>query len=68
MVQNAEGCGGEESTGARTPTLGVCCYERASQRGAVCRGLQAEEKDAKAAEKRAAQELLKNQKVRTPRL
>jgi hypothetical protein len=31
-VHQAEGCRGEESTGPRTPTLGVSCFERASQR------------------------------------
>jgi hypothetical protein len=55
-VLQAEGCGGEESTGPRTPSLGVCCLERASQRLSGCRGLQAEEKLR-----------LQMQKARTPR-
>jgi hypothetical protein len=51
-----EGCGGEESTGARTPTLGVCCLEPALQRLSRPPPLQAEEKLR-----------LQKQKARTPR-
>jgi hypothetical protein len=58
-VLQAEGCGGEESTGPRTPTLGVCCLEPALQRLSRPPPLQAEEK--------LRLELLRRQKARTPR-
>ena len=43
----AESCGGEESNGARTPSLGVSCLERALLCLSRPPTLQAEEKEAK---------------------